>query len=939
MRARTAVVVVGVAASLGLGACRRKAPSPEPATRPPARFELSGCAAVLAGRTCEVTPQVRGVRVWIAGATEPLHVRAVGEELAFERRDVQAGALLSFTLPDAAARAPVQVIVTAGAGERAVEARIEVRPAELDPRVAEAQGLRKSGKLAEAERALPDAASLPEAQRGRALGVAARLALAAGRVEIAASELSRAAEMNRASGRLSDAALDTFAQSFALMTALRRLPEARAALEKAAGLVKGWDDGRAHLAYYGALLASATGDVGAALSGFAEAEQAAERLGMASLRADSREMRATLLGEHGRYAEAAALFAAARRESPADAPACRRAELLVNAGWTELLAAEARDEAPASPTREQLAAAKRLYESDCPRPAEMQNVHVNLALDAVARGSWDEAAGHAAAARSAKIEAARPEIALWLLDVEARIALGRGDAARGLVAYGALLDRAREGDLAHAEWRALVGRGLALETLRRDDAAIEAYRAAEALLGQASLRVPLQEGRAAFLGDRARSARRLADLWLRKKRPAEALEVLRTSRARAVAAAQRPARIEALPAAARTRYEAALSRYLAHRDARDRLAAGEWQLAADRLSAAVEARRAEEREAAAALAEALAALSEQTQTPSFAGPEAGELFVLIDDRGAIVRAIAASASAVRSVEVTGAVPGEAKLAGGARLWEALSEELEGATRVTLSVDGAAAALDWHAAVWRGEPLVARRPVAYSAGLGTAAPRPREAANGPRMGADGAREATGGAREATGGPRTALVVADPGSDLSGALAEADAVSTLLREVYSVERLSGDGATRAAVTGALARAEWLHFAGHGRFDEASAWNSRLSLSGSDKLTMGDIVLLPRAPRGVVLSGCETGRAREVSHALDVSLAAGFLAAGAASVVATARTVDDELARRLSGALYTGMKDPEWSAPRGLARAQGELWRERPEADWAAYRVWVR
>lgn len=899
---------------LSLIACSGDRP-PEPAALPPPRTELSGCAAVLAGPVCEVTPAERAVRLWIDGGAGAATVRVAGAEVAVQRQEVHGGLRLSFEVPEPAAREAGAIAVEIARREGTARLQIPVRPADLDPRLARTQALRREGKLDEAERALPPPAEVAEEQRGRFLGLRARLALSRGRAEDAAAGLIEAMRVDRAGGRSSDAASAGFAAAFTLLTRLRRLGDARAALAEAQGAAAGWPDGSAHAAYYRGLIEMWTGDAGRALAAFGEAERVAERLGIAALRLDAMEIRAALLGEHGRYDEALSLLAIVARDLPGLATSCRRANLAMNTAWTELLSWQARPgRRPEDATRDRILTALRTYENECAQPEEAQNAHVDLAMWALAAGDLDLAEKHAALARGAAVTP-RAEVALWLEDVEARIALARGAAARAVAAYETLRARARAAAIPHVAWRAEVGRGQALEALGKDAGAEAAYRAAEALLSEESLVVPLMEGRAAFLGDRARSARRLADLLVRRGRAGEALAVLRDARSRAVAAAQRPARLDAMPPADRARYEAALSRYLAARAELDRLAAGDWKLSKEKLAAAASERERTAREARDALAEALGALGGRADGGAARAPAEGELLVFLDDRDATVRVLAAAGSKTRALDLE-RPPAASGAELGARLWDALSAELAETTRVTLSVDGSAAALDLHAAPWRGAPLAWQRPVAFTASA-----------------------LAGGARPARAGPRSALVVADPGEDLPGARDEARAVAAALSPAWSVARLEGDEADQRGVSSGLAGVELLHFAGHGRFDAASTWESRLVLAGSSYLSIGDIVTLPGAPRFVVLSGCETGKAAAVRHAVDMSLAAAFLAAGSEAVIAVARPVRDDLASALSAALYAPAGEPGWDPVAALPAALAKVAAASPEADWSAYRAWVR
>jgi CHAT domain-containing protein len=89
-------------------------------------------------------------------------------------------------------------------------------------------------------------------------------------------------------------------------------------------------------------------------------------------------------------------------------------------------------------------------------------------------------------------------------------------------------------------------------------------------------------------------------------------------------------------------------------------------------------------------------------------------------------------------------------------------------------------------------------------------------------------------------------------------------------------------------------------------------------------------------VVLSGCDTARSSTDAAAESVGLAQAFVAAGAATAIAAARPVDDDDTARLMALLHENLAhlDPA----EALRSAQLSLRAERPQADWAAFRVIV-
>ncbi|MEZ4471172.1 MAG: CHAT domain-containing protein [bacterium] len=154
-----------------------------------------------------------------------------------------------------------------------------------------------------------------------------------------------------------------------------------------------------------------------------------------------------------------------------------------------------------------------------------------------------------------------------------------------------------------------------------------------------------------------------------------------------------------------------------------------------------------------------------------------------------------------------------------------------------------------------------------------------------------------------GPAT-ILIADPTGDLPGARSEADQVAPLLAAAgRPPRRITGGAVTRASLVDALAVADHLHYAGHGRYAGFEGWDSALPVHDG-ALEVGDLLLLSRVPAAVVLSGCETGRARGEA-AVGLGLAHAFLVRGTDAVVAPVGPVDDGIAARFAVALYSALR----------------------------------
>ncbi|XXX80717.1 CHAT domain-containing protein [Sorangium sp. So ce134] len=918
----------------GGDACHRAAPEPRPL---PLEVELAGCGALRAGAVCEL-PDDRTIRVWVKAPAQARTALALdGAPVAQGGAPVQGGVLSQVRAPDGAR----ELEVTAESAGARASFRARLLPPSAAPGLKEADALRRQGKLDEAAAllgALSASASPDPATRALATGKLARVDLARGRAEEAIPRFEEAIRSHRAEGRISDEFLDRFALSYTLLYNGRRFTEARAALDALGPLEASHPEGRAMKHYYAALVSFETGDLRSALRQLDASAEGAERLGMRAHLRHVMQQRADVLQSLGRAGEARALLGEVQASTPPDAPPCERASLLNDLGWNALHVAEAGG--PIEDGRGALEQALALYGGPCPRPASKANALTNLALTALHARRPAEARARLDEARRA-VPSPDARLALHWLDIEGRVALGRGDGAEALRTYERLARLAERSALELGRYRAALGRGQALEALGRLDEADGAYAAAEAMRGELGLLVPLGEGRGTFLGRFEESARLRVDLLLRRA-PARALEAARRSRARALAALRWSHRLESLSAAERARWEGALAAYRRAREAFDADGREDWQLASDELERATAARQQRGQAIRAMLDEALAVLGRAgPETADDGAPpalEEGELMLVyhrvrdgwagfaVTRGGVVARRLAATAGGAPVGERSAAAPGGERSAAtpagelSAALLLPFRESIDAARRLRFLPSGALDQVDFHALPWGGAPLVAHAPVTYGMDL-------------PGRSGRGAPSAEGGA----------LVVADPRGDLPAARREGESVAAALAgQGLQVERLSGGAATHRALRDALER-PWLevfHYAGHGAFAGRDGWDSGLRLAAGGQLAVADVLALPRAPSRVVLSGCDTARTAPSAGGagLGLGLAQAFLLAGAGSIIAAARPVDDAVAERMMAALYGGAGFATADAGARLREAALAVMRAAPSSDWASFRALV-
>ena len=595
--------------------------------------------------------------------------------------------------------------------------------------------------------------------------------------------------------------------------------------------------------------------------------------------------------------------------------------MLTNVGWSLLVDLQlrqpfgpksARTEFRPRPATGSLRAlleqAERLKRG-CPRgPA---NARVNLALLAEAETDADALRRWLDRARSAP---AVPDLAPWLAALESQAALLSGDAVRASTVAEALLDA--RGLTPQLRIRALRRRGDAYLRLGRPTEAETAYRQADREVEQHVRQVGLETGRGAYTSRTHAPARSLVALLVDQGRPAEAFRVARQARARALASLRRAEQLGVHRSDVRQRWieSAAAVRSISTRivslaEARRRATGQDARTLTERLTAlrAERAKMVDEAYGRPSIQSAPAPLPPRhpDDTVLLAFPGRSRWFGFVSTPTKV------------TVKILGPLPPPDPTALAAWLLAPFDAELAAAARVRILPFGPLNEVDLHALPWRKQPLGHQRLVVYGLDITPTDRRPT-------------REASPA--------QPALVVGDPLGDLLHARAEAQTVAGRL----GARALLGSGAHLAEVVSHLADARWFHYAGHA-IAEATGLGSALLLARGARLTVADVLTLPRAPDAVVLSACESGALPR--RALGAGLAQAFVVSGAQAVIATSRRVSDMTAHRLTGALYTALGRGEANGkaspsagelPRALQHAQREL--ATAGLDWAAYRVWV-
>ncbi len=189
----------------------------------------------------------------------------------------------------------------------------------------------------------------------------------------------------------------------------------------------------------------------------------------------------------------------------------------------------------------------------------------------------------------------------------------------------------------------------------------------------------------------------------------------------------------------------------------------------------------------------------------------------------------------------------------------------------------------------------------------------------------------GGRTAMPRPSTVLALGVGGSGLPHVAAEVRAVASCFNG-WSRVRLDGE-ATLAALRDGLAGADVLHLACHGQFRADSPYYSSLQLADGP-LTLRDAAALRIQAGLVTLSACETGQSRVAPGDELLGLVRGFLMGGAAMVMASAWTVDDQATADLMSLFYSNLVSGVEPA-QALRAAQRALMTDRRHPFyWAAF-----
>ena len=574
--------------------------------------------------------------------------------------------------------------------------------------------------------------------------------------------------------------------------------------------------------------------------------------------------------------------------------------------------------------------------TDCTSVDTERVVRLNLARAAVLRRDSALAHDQLTVCRepSSETDAMSRRLNRWCMEFIGDVALLDGRAAEALERYTALERVAVREYAPDSQWRALVGRATGLEALERLPEALAAYAEADRLLDSAVLQVPIGAGRDTFLADRGRGPRRHVALLLRIGGPENrraALKIARRARARALRTLKQSTRLDALPAEKRELWAKRMGQFRRRRQALDRAVAHTRTapLSQEKLARHRRQIRADFEQMLQTLDQAFALLDPMAHPSAEVQPVPGALMVLpfqlMGGRWAIF--VTDSTSSAPHVFLTEPLRTASAMRQG--LWKAIFPYLGRGDHLRYLSYGDFRGIDIaeivESAPPRGssKPSMARLPIVYALDLF----RPPSSAPGIESPV----------------VQNALIVTDPDGTLHTSRQVGATVAKRLRDAgWTVQLLVGEAATGEAVRKALSGVQLFHYSGHAVFAGWGGWESALRLAGDTRLTIGDVLALSEAPKRVVLSGCETGRASTNAPAGGMGLAQAFVSVGAESVVATIRPVADVVAARVSLDLYqhgfARGRHRTVTAATALQQALSNLRQSEPNADWTAFRLIV-
>lgn len=805
------------------------------------------------------------------------------------------GGLLAIANPAPGSR----LYVAARCGLRFVFASVLLRPASRPQWLRESEKLWDDNHNAQAEellrRHLSDATS--PAERSEALGRLARLTREAGHLTAAEALFRQALAEDRAAGRPSDEANDTFALASMLAQNLG-LPRAAEALlrEHAAAVAQVPSMQPWHLLNQ-ALYRQMQGDLSAALPLVDEGLRLALRYGDVQAQRSLHSLQAQLLEMVGRLEETEQEL---QEDAERTSEPCLKANAYSTWGLMRLRRWEAHWPDPPDlrlDPRPQLREAERLRVSACTQEGEIAADRTALARAFWLAGALDESRRWLTLAQRLPESQSETSLTLEWQELTAALALDGGNPAEAVRGYARLLQElptlgsgSRSVGLIEQRYRAQIGLARSLE---KDDAAaaLAAYQAADEFLEKWGIDVP-GWGRGGFLGRHEGGTRLYISLLARTHPAAEAFALFRRVRTRALRALWQTARLESLSPAEGQALESSMVQYRKLRAELEQLPLAS-ELPLSEMSA-VKLRQQRLREQMTEALERVLASLGVAAPADFAAPASQEGLLGCHPAKVGWLCFLADASSVqlRQVDRLDATMPASALA--EALLVPFSSTLDHLRRLKVLGYGEMRDVDVHALPLHGRALGTQVEVLYSLDLPIAATN--------RSGWTAVR---GHATIFLGQVHMTL------SDEERLRQSAVSVSSALqRWGWKVNRsfvqdnptgLAPEASDRAqALRKALGGAELFHYIGHGQQSHVEGLAALLPAL-DQPVSAQELLGMDEVPRYVILFGCQTGRNQEPSGGLQgLGVAQAFLLRGSQWVIAAERRIPIDRLPALSAAL---------------------------------------
>jgi CHAT domain-containing protein len=182
-------------------------------------------------------------------------------------------------------------------------------------------------------------------------------------------------------------------------------------------------------------------------------------------------------------------------------------------------------------------------------------------------------------------------------------------------------------------------------------------------------------------------------------------------------------------------------------------------------------------------------------------------------------------------------------------------------------------------------------------------------------------------------------------LPGTKQEAQTILSFAPESERKQALDFAANKATATSDELGQYRFVHFATHGFLDSVNPELSGIVLSlvneagapQSGFLRAHELYNLKLPVEMVVLSACQTGLGKEIRGEGLVGLTRGFMYAGAARVVVSLWSVDDDATSELMGRFYKGILKDGLRPAAAIRNAQVEMWKQpkwRAPYFWAAF-----